>query len=582
MKTLIPLLRTPLFICTALLPVLLFSCAHQVSPGGGPEDKTGPTILATVPASGAVGIDRKSRIIISFSEWIAKPSALKSISILPPLDGGSTIKINAQRLEIVPAKPFAEATTYHIVVTSGLTDLRNNPISSSFTLVFSTGTALDSGEITGCVVDPAKRFIQPTVALFSIPKAPTDTLFLQNPDYLTQGDSGGYFSIENVRPGTYQLLAFVDKNNNRRPGPGTEDAYAPSRQNISISKQTVSMTLFPVESDTASPRVKSVKPVSSKEILCTWSGTVDSLHGCSEPAWSIVPSGKKGNSIAASQIFWFDNRSRSILLLSDTLSIAQYHLIATYRRKLQSSSLIITDTMLFNGINSRDTVQPALQSCSPTGTTGLLPEIRLLFTEPVSLSRQLSLIDSLGDSIPLNNSQSFADTAVLHPARRLHTGSRYRLLILKSFGKDLAGNKLKTRDTTDTVACPEFKTIDPDSLAVSLKGCAPCLAADAKRKWQFLPFSGNAIPLVSADTNNCFRFDSLPAGKGFVAYFSDENNNNRPDKGILLPFTPPEPYVILPDTVEARARWEIEGVVLKPCDGCRPHKSAPAAVEKKK
>ena len=184
--------------------------------------------------------------------------------------------------------------------------------------------------------------------------------------------------------------------------------------------------------------------------------------------------------------------------------------------------------------------------------------------------------------MPLTALPGYADTAVLVPTRRLHPGSKYRLLILKKFGKDLAGNMLKARDTTDTVARPEFTAIDPDSIALSLKGCAPCLAADTHRKWQFLPFSGSAVPLVSRDSGNCFSFDSIPAGKGFVAYFIDENNNNRPDKGLLAPFTPPEPYVILPDTVEARARWEIEGIVLIPCDRCQPHKATPPHVEKKK
>src|SRR5664279_4900705 len=97
-------------------------------------------------------------------------------------------------LEIAPVKPFAEATTYHVVITTGLMDLHNNPIASSFTLVFSTGSALDSGKITGCVVDAAKRSMEPTVALFGAPHGAADTQFLRNPDYLTQGDSSGYFS----------------------------------------------------------------------------------------------------------------------------------------------------------------------------------------------------------------------------------------------------------------------------------------------------------------------------------------------------------------------------------------------------
>ena len=568
-----------LLLSTSILAVL-FSCAHEMSPTGGPEDKTGPTILATLPQSGAVGVDRKSRLSITFSKWISKPSALKSISILPPLLNGSKIKIKGRQLFIDPLQPFAEATTYHVVLTSGLMDLHNNPIAATFTLVFSTGSTLDSGKVSGCVIDAAKRYVQPTVALFSVPKGLADTQFFRNPDYLTQGDSAGYFSIENVKPGMYQLLAFVDKNGNRRLDPGVEDAYSPLRQVIVVSKQTEPMMLYHVESDTAATKLKSVKPLSSKVLMCLWSRTIDSLHGCSEPAWSIIHTGKKEAGIAVTHLVWFDNRTRNALLLPDTLSIAQYQLIATFRRKLPTSSTVIADTLRFNGANIRDTVRPALLSISPTGGIGLLPDIRCAFTKPTQLSGPLALVDSLRDTVPLNVPQQFADTVALSPARRLHPGSRYRFVLLKGSGRDLAGNMLKPRDTSDTVARPDFTTLNPDSLALSLKGCAPCLTPDKNRKWQFLPFSGGT-PITCADSSNCFKFDSISAGKGFVGYFTDENHNNIPDKGTLSPFNPPEPYVILPDTVEARARWEIEGVVLKPCERCQPHKTA-AEEEKKK
>jgi hypothetical protein len=570
----------PIYQLLLLVPLLLFSCAHQISPGGGPEDKTGPTILAAAPASGAVNVGRKSRISLSFSEWITKPSALKSISILPPVAGGSRTIINGRRLEIIPASPLAEATTYHVVVTSQLLDLHNNQLSAPFTLVFSTGPALDSGKVTGCVVDAGKRSVHPTVALISAPSGQTDTLFLGSPSYLSQGDSAGYFSIENVRPGAYQLIAFADRNNNRRLDPGVEDAFAPLRPVIMVSKLPETALLYPAESDTATPRLKSVKPGSSREVMAVFTRTLDSLHGCSGPAWSIIRSDKKGDGVTVSQTVWLDNNTRCALLLSDTLSRAQYRCIATYRKKRQTASTVISDTILFNGTSGLDTVRPALKSWSPAGRTALLPEIRLIFTKATMLPGALFLIDSLRDSVRLNTPPRPADTVVLVPARRLHPGSRYRLTLLETSGKDLAGNMLKRRDTTDTVARLVFTPPDADSIAVSLKGCAPCLPPEKNRRWQFIPFSGSEAPLVCADVNNCFTFDSIPSGKGFVAYFTDDNNNGRPDKGVLSPFTPPEPYVVLPDTIEARARWEIEVTDLTPCDRCAPHTIAAPAGKK--
>jgi hypothetical protein len=132
------------------------------------------------------------------------------------------------------------------------------------------------------------------------------------------------------------------------------------------------------------------------------------------------------------------------------------------------------------------------------------------------------------------------------------------------------------------VATPLFSAIAADSLAVSFAGCVPCLGTDKKRKWQFLPFSGGN-PALCADSNGCFRFDSLPSGKGAVGYFTDANDNGRPDKGSLVPWIAPEPSRIFPDTIEARARWEIEGVTFnKPCEQCRAHQAAAVSAPVKK
>jgi hypothetical protein len=218
-----------------------------------------------------------------------------------------------------------------------------------------------------------------------------------------------------------------------------------------------------------------------------------------------------------------------------------------------------------------DTVRPALTSVFPP-TTAVLPregEIRLGFSEPVSFTARLALIDSLLDTVGVALDSAITDTVVAKPVRRLHAGSKYRLVLLTSFGKDLAGNCLHPRDTTDTVRVLTFSVIDPDSIAVSLKGCIPCLSRDSLRLWQFLPLSQGSVAL-SKDSSGCFSFDSIPAGKGFVAYFTDVNGNRKPDRGVLVPWRSPEQYFVLPDTVEARARWEIEDVNLPgACKGCK-------------
>jgi uncharacterized protein (DUF2141 family) len=441
--------------------------------------------------------------------------------------------------------------------------------------VFSTGPRLDSGRITGCVIDPSRKKFQPTAALFRAQAAMSDSVVFTEPDYLTQADSAAFFSIENVRPGDYRLIAFVDKNSNHRLDPGSEDAFAPLRPVISVSPQAETVQLFPVASDTASPRLASVKPLSPRIIIGTFDRPLDTARGCSVPQWTVECVGDTCPSPAVAGCRWTAGRSSWALLLAGALANAPYRLIGTYRRTKDTAGVAVSDTARFNGLTVEDTVPPSLLSRPPSGTLPLLPEIKLNFSEPVKFKGPVSLADSLGDTVPLCTDTGFADTVILTPMRRLRAGCGYRLVLLTSDGHDIAGNPLRERDSTDTVTVLRLSVIAADSLALSLKGCASCLPAAAKRKWRFLPFSGGEETLCP-DSAGCFSFSALPHGRGNIGFFIDENGNGRPDPGSLVPWLAPEASVVYPDTVEARARWEIEGVTFsKPCEPCAPHSAGP-------
>lgn len=565
-------LRFPSVLLFSLL--LALSCAHQTTPTGGPDDRTGPTVQSTEPAQGSVKVDPRIRCVITFSEWISKTTSGKSVSILPSLDGGAKIRVSGKRLEITPNKAFDDSTTYHIIITRALQDLHTNPLASSYTLVFSTGPSLDSGRIMGCVADPSKRIVQLTAALFRAKGAERDSVVFGEPDYLTQTDSAAFFSIENVRPGAYLLIAFNDKNGNNRLDPVSEDAYAAVTPLLSVSPQADTQRLFPVASDTAASRLESVRPVSPEIVIGKLTRRFDTNRGCFAPQWTIECISDSCASPAVSGCRWLAGRTRCALLLSGALTGAPYRVIFNYRRKKDTSFIAVRDTLRFNGLTIKDTVPPALVSKPPSGAVPLMPEINLQFSEPVMLKGPLFLTDSLRDTVRLAADTGFADTVVLTPHRNLHPTDRYRLVLLKNNGCDLAGNPLKARDSTDTVAVLRYSVIAADSLAISLKGCSPCLAPEPKRKWRFIPFSGRKES-ICPDSGGCFGFDSIPYGKGNIGYFIDENNNNMQDPGSLVPWLAPEPSMVFPDTVEARARWEIEGVtVSKACTWCEKHRTA--------
>lgn len=557
------IMKKTLLILIAIAGLTLFvSCAHQGTPSGGPDDKTAPTVAGSTPKAGSVNVPVKSRISITFSEWLSKNSN-RGISVYPPFKFKA--QVNRNRLDIIPLENLRDSTTYHISITSQLQDLHSNSILAPLSLTFSTGAQLDSGKLGGCVVDPSKKSFQPKVALFKKENLTPDSSFCGQPDYLLQTDSLGKFQFYHIKSGSYYAVAFIDANSDNRIKPVDEAVYSTADSLVTISKTTEDIYLFLSSFDTTQQALKNVKAQSSTELTGEWIVPFDLRGGYSYPKCIIEPVDspsvkQTGNYIPLSN-------GRFCCMLKTPMKIQPYRLIYTMRTP---SDTDFTDTLPFNGIDTKDTVLPKLLSGSPAekSTTDLDPKIMFIWSKPVILNTPLLLADSTGnDSILLKSNGGYCDTTFLPLKRKLRPSSKYRMIILSNMGNDMSGNLLKSRDSTDTVSVIDFSTTSEDSLAIMLKGSSTCPGKSVHRKWMFRPLN-RQVTYISRDSSSFFRFDSIFGGKGIISYFDDLNENDKIDNGRLRPWIGPEPYFTAPDTIEARARWEIDGVEVKACDLC--------------
>jgi hypothetical protein len=109
-----------------------------------------------------------------------------------------------------------------------------------------------------------------------------------------------------------------------------------------------------------------------------------------------------------------------------------------------------------------------------------------------------------------------------------------------------------------------------DSLCVRLSGGASCLKPNENRKWVYRPISRRDTSFTVADSAGTFAFDSIPASKGTLLWFIDDNGDNQITPGRLSPWRAPERFFAVPDTVEAKARWVVEGLEVRGCEGVPP------------
>ena len=213
MKRFLPLI---LVIGAVFVPMLFtHSCANTTkSPSGGPKDTIPPYIVYIDPLPGATGVPLEGmKIYFEFSEYI-KINNAKNIYLSPPQEKAPKYKIKGKNVIVYFEEDLKPNTTYTLDISSAIVDNNEGNVYPGFTLVFSTGMAVDSMLVTGAVLD--SRTLNPvkgaTVMLYK--DASDSAVFKHRPDVSTKTDDWGYFALRNVQDTVYRLYAIVDESGN--------------------------------------------------------------------------------------------------------------------------------------------------------------------------------------------------------------------------------------------------------------------------------------------------------------------------------------------------------------------------------
>ncbi|MDG5490431.1 Ig-like domain-containing protein [Psychroserpens sp. SPM9] len=207
------------FVLIAIL-VMLVSCANRGTPSGGPKDEEAPKIIKASPENFTTNFNGKE-IRISFDEYVKIKNLQKQLIISPPMDPEPTVTplgTASKYIKIIINDTLEANTTYAFNFGQSIVDNNEENPYDYYRYVFSTGDVIDSLSVKGQVMDAQNRetdaFI--SVMLYEIDSTYTDsTVFKQRPKYITNTlDSLTTFSIDNIKPGTYKLVALKDENGN--------------------------------------------------------------------------------------------------------------------------------------------------------------------------------------------------------------------------------------------------------------------------------------------------------------------------------------------------------------------------------
>ena len=206
-----------LLIISSLAIILLFqSCANQLPPGGGEEDKTPPKLTFQSPVSSSLNF-RGNSIVMEFDEYVDRRSFQEAFHISPPAEGEINYDWSGKEVEITFAKPLWKTEpnkTFVITVNSNLKDIRGNSLTSPITFAFSTGPRIDKAGIDGLVFNKTE---DKPVTILAFRLGLTDSSYepAKNlADYITETSSEGNYNLTNLSPGKYRIIAVEDDDRN--------------------------------------------------------------------------------------------------------------------------------------------------------------------------------------------------------------------------------------------------------------------------------------------------------------------------------------------------------------------------------
>lgn len=527
--------------------LILTACARQGTPTGGPRDETPPRFLNATPDTLSTNVSTDlSEIRIDFDEYLVLKDYTQNIIVSPPLSSSTTyspVGTPNKSIRIKLNETLAPNTTYNINFGNAIQDHNEGNILPYFQYVFSTGEYIDSLELKGKVRVPFVRE-QPKnlmVGLYKIDSTYNDSIILQQkPLYIAKANEKGEFTLNYLKEGKYQLIAFDDEVNNMQYDFGKEkfgfiDEFIDLNE---FSTQDLQIEMFDQRKNY---RVGKAEQKAYGHILFRFEGEVEKIEIEAlnfDFQTSVIDYIPKSDSLN----FWFNPSLDSIAETSKRLQFAVKHL-----DKIDTVSLVYSNT------------QQHQLRLERLGKLEISPERKPKFTSNYPIRNlDASKVSVFSDTLVLD-AQIIADSIDKHSFVidfPIELESSYEIQMYPEMLTDIFGQ------TNDTINF-NFKTKPRNSFG-NLK-----LILDPKPEhpfWIQLLDNNDKVLEEHYTEDSEFVFNYLLPEQYYFKILVDENRNGHWDNGDFFSKTQGEKSYIYPSMVNVRALWTIEEVWKLPID----------------
>ncbi len=552
-------LEITLLITAALV---IYKCANQLPPGGGPLDKTPPKIIEISPPEGTINY-HENYFEITFSEYVDKRSVVESIFISPAIEGQKEYDWSGKTLRVIFSDSLKKNTTYTITIGTDVKDLNGgNRMAEAMTFAFSTGEKIYTGMISGKVY--GKSIDGTMIFAYKIENNTSGNPIEKKPDFVSQVGANGLYKLVGISDGTYRVFAVLDKYRDLKYNP-QEDLYGCYFEDVILfepNNQITNANFLLTKKDTTAPKITYARMIDKNHIQIEFNKDIDSINTHAEnfylydstnnvkvvPKYFFKGSGRKNQySIAFTGNF---NENDKLFLFSNRIADRQNNYSGLESTPVYAAA-------------ASDTTAPKL-----IAKEGIPVKEKLSYEKPLlnftfddgidsaNVFNAISVFDTKNEKYPFKISLIDNSSFIIEIQKKLRQNSEYQIKLDMNKIEDIAGNK------SDTVLTLNFTTdSDLDYSAVSGK---------VKNT---LPADNTFVVLDNADnvkvnyknrvgTDGSFSFKRIVPGKYLIWSFIDKNGNEKYDSGNVYPFIPAEKFSYYPDTLNVRARWPVGDVTM--------------------
>jgi hypothetical protein len=553
---------------------LAAGCAKEGFPPGGPVDDVPPAVLATIPASGELGVDRGQPIIFRFSEPMEHTSVERALFFTPDLSQLLRISWHGSELRLNPRAPLRENTTFVVTLGADAADLRRNRMGTSHTLAFSTGTTLDDASVSGQVFEEGAPVKGAWVWVYPVgteeEKAQADPALASRevapvlPLYVFQTDDAGRFEAGHLAQGDYRVFAFRDADN-RRFWEGDREPLAVPPQDVvftSPDDRLSGLNLNLAPRDTIGPAVRSATARGRDWVQLTLSEPCD-------PAWPVVaglepfvPEGEPppagGSEPRVVRAYTPAAAPAALVLQVEGLEAGRRYAVRLIEgRDVRGNRTMPADRpVTFAASALPDTVTPAILQAVPADSSrGLGPEqgVLVTFSSPIDTTGLAPWSLTGPDTLALVRTWIDPLTMRLVPVRPPRPEGWYHLLLPAGGLHSWTGRSGPA--VADTMVWQGVEARGRGTLRFNLEAdplppggaCRVVITGLDRASSSHTELSPVPGPVTTPP---------LAVGAYRIWGFLDRDGDGRPGLGSIRPFEPAEPLGAISDTLYVRESFE--------------------------